>query len=133
MFKVYIRPETWILFSALNNVHFLRVFGKSLRNNAAPTILSSSPLWYIFQYHQHYSLQNATHNTHASTTFTLPLLAHQYGLSPIIMNEVFNFQEKERYNLKSGIHLASRNMHTAHFWYYTISSLGPSLWKLITR
>ena len=53
------------------------------------------------------------------------------GLSPIIMNEFFNFQENESYNLRSGIHLASRNMHTAHFGTDTISSLGPKLWKLI--
>ena len=53
------------------------------------------------------------------------------GLSPIIMNEVFNFKENESYNLRSGIHLASRNMHTAHFGTDTVSSLGPKLWKLI--
>ena len=53
------------------------------------------------------------------------------GLSPIIMDEVFNFQENESYNLRSGIHLASRNTHTAHFGTDTISSLGPKLWKLI--
>ena len=45
------------------------------------------------------------------------------GLSPIIMNEVFDFQENESHNLGSGIHLASRNMHTAHFGTDTISSL----------
>ena len=27
------------------------------------------------------------------------------GFSPIIMNEVFNFQENESYNLRSGINL----------------------------
>ena len=48
------------------------------------------------------------------------------------MNEVFNFQENERCNLRSGIHLASGNMHTAHFGTDTISSLGPKLWKLMT-
>ena len=53
------------------------------------------------------------------------------GLTPIIMNEVFNFHENESYNLSSGIHLASTNMHTAHFGIDTISSLGPKLWKLI--
>ena len=47
------------------------------------------------------------------------------------MNEIFNFQEKGRYNLRSGAYLASRNMHTAHFGTDTISSLGPKLWKLI--
>ena len=47
------------------------------------------------------------------------------------MNEVFNFQENERYNLRSGTHLASRNMHTPRFGPDTISSLGPKLWKLI--
>ena len=29
--------------------------------------------------------------------------------------------------IRSGIHLASRNMHTAHFGSDTISSLGPKL------
>ena len=53
------------------------------------------------------------------------------GLYPIIMDEDFNFQENESYNLRSGIHLASRNMHTAHFGTDTVSSLGPKLWKLI--
>ena len=47
------------------------------------------------------------------------------------MNEVLNFQENESYNLRSGIYLASRNMHTAYFGTDTISSLGPKLWKLI--
>ena len=42
------------------------------------------------------------------------------------MNRVFNFQANESYNLRSGIQLASRNMHTE-----TISSLGTRLWKLI--
>ena len=54
------------------------------------------------------------------------------GLTPIIMNEAFNFQENERYSLGSGIHLASGNMHTARFGTDTISSLEPKLWKLIT-
>ena len=53
------------------------------------------------------------------------------GLSPKIMKEVFNFHENENYNLRRGIQLASRNMHTAHFSTDTISSLGTKLWKLI--
>ena len=42
------------------------------------------------------------------------------------MDEAFNFQENERYSLRNGIHLTSRNMHTAHFGSDTLSSLGPS-------
>ena len=53
------------------------------------------------------------------------------GLSPIIMNKVFNFRENKSCRLRSGIHLASRNAHTAHFGTDSISSLGPKLWKLI--
>ena len=45
--------------------------------------------------------------------------------------QVFNFQENESYNLRSGIYLASRNIHTVHFGTDTISSLGSELWKLI--
>ena len=35
-------PETWILFLALKNIHFLLVLGKSSRKNASPTILSNT-------------------------------------------------------------------------------------------
>ena len=45
------------------------------------------------------------------------------------MNEVFNSQENGSYKLRSGIHLASRNMHTALFGTDTISSLEPKLWN----
>ena len=54
------------------------------------------------------------------------------SLSPIIMNEVFNLKKNENYNLRSGIHSPSRNMHTAHFGTDTISSSRPNLWKLIS-
>ena len=54
------------------------------------------------------------------------------SLSPTTMHEVFNFQENESYNLRKGIHLASREMHTAHFGTDTISSSGPNLWKPIS-
>ena len=47
------------------------------------------------------------------------------------MSKVFNFQENKSYNLRSGIHLDTRNMHNAHFGTETIVSLGPKLWKPI--
>ena len=53
-------PETSILFLALNNIHFLGVLGKSLTNNAPPTIQSSmsiflpmSPTLLTLEYHPH--------------------------------------------------------------------------------
>ena len=55
----------------------------------------------------------------------------EIGLSPIIMNEVFNFQEKDSYSLRRAINLVTRNMHTGHCGSDTASSLGPKLWKLI--
>ena len=52
------------------------------------------------------------------------------SLSPKIMHNVFNFQENKSYNLRRGKHLASRNMHTAHFGTdtMTISSSGLNLY-----
>ena len=74
MFEVHM---TWKLnsFHILNSIHFLRGFGKSLRNNAPPTILSRSPPWYFLKYHQGHSLYNATHAILARTQTTLPKLA----------------------------------------------------------
>ena len=48
------------------------------------------------------------------------------------MNEVFNVQENKNYKLRSGIHLPSRSMHTAHFGIDTISSSRPNLRKLMS-
>ena len=47
------------------------------------------------------------------------------------MKEVFDFQENENYDLRSGTYLANRNMHTAHFGTDTVTNLGPKLWKLV--
>ena len=43
------------------------------------------------------------------------------------MNEGFNFHKNESYNLRSGIHFASRNMYTANFGIDPIFSSGPKL------
>ena len=47
------------------------------------------------------------------------------------MKELFFFQENENYNLRSGTHLANKNMHTAHFGTDTITDLGSKLWNLV--
>ena len=50
------------------------------------------------------------------------------------MNEVFTFQEKEIYELRSGIHCANRRMHAIDFGIDTnlgISNLGTKIWKLV--
>ena len=45
-------------------------------------------------------------------------------LSPEIMKEVFISQENENYNLRNGIHLMNRNIHTTHFGTDTITNSG---------
>ena len=76
MCSKHIWPEFRILFLALNNINFLRVLGKSLRNNALPTILRSTPPSYFLQYHLRYSLKYVTHATHTSISPTVPTLTH---------------------------------------------------------
>ena len=51
--------------------------------------------------------------------------------SPEIMREIFHFQENENYNLRSGTHLASRNMRTTLFGKETLSNLGAKIWPLL--
>ena len=53
------------------------------------------------------------------------------NISKEIMREVFHFQENENYNLRSGIHLASRNMRTTLFGKETVSNVGAKIWKLL--
>ena len=66
-------PETWIIFLALKNIDFLSAFGKSLRNIALPTTLSSSlPIFPPIS-----PTLFTLYATDASTSTTLPKLAHQ--------------------------------------------------------
>ena len=52
------------------------------------------------------------------------------NISPEIMREIFNFQENEKYNLRSCTHPDSRNMRTTLFGKETISNLGAKIWPL---
>ena len=93
--------------------------------------------------HSHYCLAHhpgISSSIINATPPTPPTLAHQppyprwhttNAFSPTIMSEVFNFQENERYKLRTVIHLPSRNKLTARFGSDTISSLGPKLRKLM--
>ena len=118
-------------------------FFSSFEQYSFPTSFYEFNFLRVFSYclvHHPGISSNITDAAHFITPSTPPTLVLQppyphwhttNGVTPIIMNEVFNFQENERYNLRSGIHLASRKMNTAHFGTDTISSLGPKLWKLI--
>ena len=48
-------------------------------------------------------------------------------LSPEIMKEIFVFQENETYNLRSGNHLARKNIRTAQYGIESVSNLGTKL------
>ena len=41
------------------------------------------------------------------------------------------FQESESYNLKSGNHLARKNIQTTQYWIESVSNLGAKLWDLL--
>ena len=53
------------------------------------------------------------------------------GLSPVIMNDVFQFGENSAYELRSGNHLQRINIQTAHFGTTSITTLGATIWGLI--
>ena len=52
-------------------------------------------------------------------------------LSPEIMKEVFIFKENEAYSLRSGKHLARRNMRTTQYGTHSVSNLGAKIWELL--
>ena len=54
-------------------------------------------------------------------------------LSPEIMKEIFVFQENETYNLRSGNHLARKNIRTTQYGIESVSNLGAKLWNLLPR
>ena len=54
-------------------------------------------------------------------------------LSPEIMKENFVFQQNETYNLRSGNHLARKNIRTTQYGIESVSNLGAKLWNLLPR
>ena len=53
------------------------------------------------------------------------------GVSPTIMNEIFQFFENPVYELSSGVHLPSRNSRTTFFGTESIMNLGAQLWNMV--
>ena len=52
-------------------------------------------------------------------------------LSPEIMKEIFAFQENETCNLRSGNHVAQKNIRTMQYGIESVSNLGAKLWNLL--
>ena len=53
------------------------------------------------------------------------------GISPTIMNEIFQFFENPVYELRSGVNLPSRNSRTVFFGAESIINLGEKLWNMV--
>ena len=53
------------------------------------------------------------------------------GLSPIIMNDVFQFGKNSAYEFRSGNHLQRINIQNAHFGSESIKTVGAKIWDLI--
>ena len=56
--------------------------------------------------------------------FATELFKVKNNLSPENMNKVFVFQENETYNLRSGNHLARKNIQTIQYGIESTSNLG---------
>ena len=55
------------------------------------------------------------------------------GLSPEIMNSVFNFEKNNRYSLRNVYEPYSRNARTVKYGNETISYLMPKIWSIVPQ
>ena len=55
------------------------------------------------------------------------------GISPTIMDEIFQFFENPVYELRSGVHLPSRNSRTVFFGTESIMNLEAKLWNMVPQ
>ena len=53
------------------------------------------------------------------------------SISPMLINEIFQFFENPVYELRSAVHLPSRNSHTVFFGTESIINLGANLWNMV--
>ena len=58
-------------------------------------------------------------------------MAHQIGISPIIMAEIFKFCDNITHNLRSGQVLKRRHNRTTNFAVESILILGAKIWALV--
>ena len=55
------------------------------------------------------------------------------GISLTIMNEIFQFFENPVYELRSGVHLPSRNSRIVFFGAESIMNLVAELWNMVPQ
>ena len=51
------------------------------------------------------------------------------GISPIIMKGIFNFSDKNDWNLRSGTHLSRPIVHTTYYGTESITNLEAKIWE----
>ena len=55
------------------------------------------------------------------------------AISPTLLNEIFQFFENPAYELRSVVHLPSRNSRTVFFSTESIMNLGVKLWNMVPQ
>ena len=131
LFKAFIEsqfnycPLIWMLHSRTINDKINRLHERSLRIVYSD---QSSTFEELLE-------KDKTFSIHHKNIQILAIEIYKFmnGLSPEIMNSVFNLRENNRYSLRNIYELYSRNPRTVKYGTETISHLAPKVWSIVPQ
>ena len=118
-------PLIWMLHSQTMNNKINRLHERSLRIVYSD---QSSTFEELLE-------RDKTFSIHHKNIQSLAIEIYKFvnGLSPEIMNSVFNLKENNRYSLRNVYELYSRNPRTVKYGTETISYLAPKIWSIVPQ
>ena len=131
LFKAFIEsrfnycPLIWMLHSRTMNNKINRLHERSLRIVYSD---NSSTFEELLE-------RDKTFSIHHKNIQSLAIEIYKFvnGLSPEIMNSMFNLKENNRYSLRNVYELYSRNTRTVKYGTETISYLAPKVWSIVPQ
>ena len=118
-------PLIWMLHSRTMNNKINRLHERSLRIVYSD---QSSTFEELLE-------RDKTFSIHHKNIQSLAIEIYKFvnGLSPEIMNSVFNLKENNRYSLRNVYGLYSRNPRTVKYGTEAISNLTPKIWSIVPQ
>ena len=131
LFKAFIEsqfnycPLIWMLHSRTMNNKINRLHERSLRIVYSD---QSSTFEELLE-------RDKTFSIHHKNIQSLAIEIYKFvnGLSPEIMNSMFNLNENNQYSLRNVFELYSRNPRTVKYGKETISYLAPKIWSIVPQ
>ena len=116
-------PLVWMIHNRKLNKNINKVHERTLRKVYGDHNTSFSELFNIYK--------SVTIHQRNLQYLLIETYKVKKSILPTIMNEIFQFFENPVYELRSGVHLQSRNSRKGFFGTESVINLGTKLWNMV--